>query len=659
MEEELRKYSEHLEEKVEERTAELNDTVKQLQGEITERKQAEEALRESEQRYRQLFEGVGDGIMVLGSQGNFIDCNEITLQYLGYNREEFLLLTPADIVHPDFHELMKDNQKKIWAGEATIIELIHITKDGREIPVEIIARRIDYGGELAILAVIHDITERKQVEEALRESGKEYRTLVEEAIVGIMNVDITGKITYVNKTILQATGYSWEELVGKNAFRLGLVSGETIKVLRKRMKEKLLGQPPGLMEIQYQRKDGEWIWLQIRGRLLRTHNIPVGIQIIGEEITERKQAEEALRESEEKFSKAFRSSPEIITISRLSDGTFLEVNDSFTRVTGYTRKEITDHSSLELDIWVKPGDGQKMLKLLKEKGRVSNEEYSFRTKSGDIRTMLFSAEQINIGHEVCLLAIAVDITELRKIEVQAREAEYLRELDRLRTELLANISHELRTPLASIKGFATMLLDYDRRLKHDEKRDYLETIDKNTDRLVELIEQLLEMSRLEAGMLSITKKPTSISRLCREIIAEARVRSSTHKFTLDIPAKLPRVNFDGKRIWQVLDNIIDNAVKYSDDGTEVNLTVRQEGPELLFTVTDHGIGIPRNDLPRVFNRMFHSPKKSGATGAGLGLSICKGLVEAHGGKIWIESEEGKGTSCFFTLPLDTGKGEQK
>jgi len=371
----------------------------------------------------------------------------------------------------------------------------------------------------------------KQAEEALKASEEKYRTLVEEAIIGIMNVDITGKITYVNKTILQTTGYSWDELVGKNAFRLGLVSGETIKVLRKRMKEKLTGQPPGLMEIQYKCKDGEWIWLQIRGSLLRIHNIPVGIQIIGEDITERKQAEK-----------------------------------------------------------------------------------------------------------------------------QAREAEHLRELDRLRTELLANISHELRTPLASIKGFATMLLDYDRRLKRHEKRDYLETIDKNTDHLIELIEQLLEMSRLEAGMLSIDKAPTNIIRLCREVIAEVRIRASTHQFTLDIPARLPVVNVDGRRVRQVLDNIIDNSVKYSDGGTEVNLAVRRKGPELLFTVTDHGIGIPRNDLSRVFNRMFHSPKKPGAVGAGLGLSICKGLVEAHGGRIWIESDEGKGTRCFFTLPLDTGKG---
>ena len=203
-----------------------------------------------------------------------------------------------------------------------------------------------------------------------------------------------------------------------------------------------------------------------------------------------------------------------------------------------------------------------------------------------------------------------------------------------------------------------MLIDYEDRLKLQEKHDYLETIDKNADRLVELIEQLLEMSRLEAGMLSITKKSIDIIKLCREAINEVRIRATDYNFTLDLPARLPRVNADSRRIRQILDNIIDNSVKFSDKGTEISLTLRRKEAELIFTITDHGTGIPEKDLPRVFNRMFHSPKKPGVAGVGLGLSICKGLVEAHGGVIWIESEEGKGTKCFFTLPLYNGEGEQ-
>jgi PAS domain S-box-containing protein len=335
---------------------------------------------------------------------------------------------------------------------------------------------------------------------------------------------------------------------------------------------------------------------------------------------------------------------------------YLEVNDSFTRVFGFTREEAIGHKSAELNVWAIPGNRKKMNRQLKERGRISNEEYQFRTKSGEIRTVLFSAEPIEFEGEHCILSITNDITGYKQMEDQAREANNLREVDRLRTELLANVSHELRTPLASIKGFATMLIDYEKRLKYHEKREYLETIDKNADRLIELIEQLLEMSRLGVGMLSIRKNPADVINLCQNIISEARVRSPDHIFRLDLPPRLPRISIDDKRIRQVLDNVIDNAVKYSDTGTEIALSVHKNRAEMHFTVTDHGSGISKDDLPRVFERTFHSGRgqKSGVPGAGLGLTICKALIEAHEGRIWIESEEGAGTKCFITLPLKTG-----
>jgi signal transduction histidine kinase len=251
------------------------------------------------------------------------------------------------------------------------------------------------------------------------------------------------------------------------------------------------------------------------------------------------------------------------------------------------------------------------------------------------------------------MGVSIDITDQKRMEAEALEAGNLREVDRLRRELLSNVSHELRTPLASIKGFATMLLDYGKRLKPTEKQEYLETIDKNADRLVELIEQLLEMSRLGAGMLSIKKAPANIISLCKTVIIEARVRAADHMFILDLPRKLPQIEIDARRIREVLDNIIDNSVKYSETGTDITLSVRRNSGNLLFVITDHGSGIAKKDMPHVFDRMFSSQKKqySGTPGAGLGLSICKGLIEAHGGKIWLESEEGLGTKCFFTLPV--------
>jgi len=269
------------------------------------------------------------------------------------------------------------------------------------------------------------------------------------------------------------------------------------------------------------------------------------------------------------------------------------------------------------------------------------------------------APLLNSDGSISSIEVLRDITERRQAEERIREVEMMKELDQFRAELLANVSHELRTPLASIKGFSTLLLDYDKRIKRDERRQYLGTIDRATDRLLELVNQLLDMSRLEARRLSITKVPTSIRKLVREAAAEAQVSFPKHQFVLKLAKGLPRVDIDATRIRQVLDNLLSNAIKYSEEGTEVVISVRRAEDELLVSVADQGIGIPADQLSRVFERMFRVEQApaSRARGAGLGLSIAKGLVELQGGRIWVESEEGKGTTSYFTLPVYAKMGD--
>jgi PAS domain S-box-containing protein/putative nucleotidyltransferase with HDIG domain len=218
----------------------------------------------------------------------------------------------------------------------------------------------DIAGETKVIEVVRDITERKQAEEALRESENKYRTLMEEAPIGICQVDIKGKITYVNKTILQGTGYSSEELVGKNAFRLGLIPPETLKLLGRRMKEKLMGKPPSPLEIQFKRKDGKWIWLEIRGKLLSKHGVPVGVQIIGEDITERKRAEEALRTSHAEFQDLYDNAPNAY-FSVGVDGLIRRCNLRACELLGYSVDELLGKPVIDLyadTVWGKRAAGQ-------------------------------------------------------------------------------------------------------------------------------------------------------------------------------------------------------------------------------------------------------------------------------------------------------------
>jgi two-component system sensor histidine kinase KdpD len=248
-------------------------------------------------------------------------------------------------------------------------------------------------------------------------------------------------------------------------------------------------------------------------------------------------------------------------------------------------------------------------------------------------------------------ALAVDNLHLLD---ETRKVAALRELDRMKTELLGTVSHELRTPLGSIKGYATTLLTHGAKLRKDEQREFLEIIDSEADRLRDLIENLLDLSRLEAGVLRIDCQPARLGRTARELVRKVQLASAQHEIRLLWPDEDPLVKADEKRVYQVMQNLITNAVKYSPDGGCITLSASTDRRELVVKVSDQGLGLPPGEIDKIFDR-FHrvqSEVSRGIGGTGLGLAICKGLVEAHGGRIWAESEgEGRGSTFRFTLPL--------
>lgn len=233
-----------------------------------------------------------------------------------------------------------------------------------------------------------------------------------------------------------------------------------------------------------------------------------------------------------------------------------------------------------------------------------------------------------------------------------------READAMKSQLLSTVSHELRTPLASIKGFATTLLRQDVKWSESEQRDFLRIIEDETDRLTEIIDNLLDMSQIEAGALRIDKEPTQLRALIREMVDEMRMRTEAHWFVVDLPNELPRVLADPRRVRQVIRNLLDNAVKYSKGG-QIAVACQVESDHVVVSVSDQGEGISPEYLSKIFDRFFQVDGKSTRRqgGSGLGLSISRGIVQAHGGKMWAESEIGRGTVFRFTLPLALGEGD--
>jgi signal transduction histidine kinase len=231
-----------------------------------------------------------------------------------------------------------------------------------------------------------------------------------------------------------------------------------------------------------------------------------------------------------------------------------------------------------------------------------------------------------------------------------------KELDRMKSQLLSTVSHELRTPLASIKGFATTLLRQDVEWDKVTRREFLAIIDEESDRLSELIGNLLDMSRIEAGTLRVEPEPTNLLPIIQETAAEFQMMMRDHQIQVAPSPSLPLVLADPRRARQVLRNLVENAVKYSPEGGAVTITAKPESHYLRISVSDEGIGIEPQQLLNVFERFYQvdsaSTRKVG--GSGLGLSICKAIVNAHGGEIWAESEPGAGSTFYFTLPLAPG-----
>jgi len=361
--------------------------------------------------------------------------------------------------------------------------------------------------------------------------------------------------------------------------------------------------------------------------------------------------------AEQKYRAVFNNTGTAMAIFE-EDGTISLVNSRAEELFGYSRDEL--EGKKRWDRFLLKEDLETMMEYHRRRridpgAAPSCYESHLIDKAGRVKDVLFVVDMIP-GTKRSVASV-LDITERKQAEAKAREMEALKEVDRLRAGLLANVSHELRTPLTSILGFTSTLLRTDTRWSEEEQRDFLQSVQQESSRLARLINDLLDMSRLESGAYRLKRGNYDIAQMLEQ--ASRRLASLTEHHRLEVKGAkgLPLVFIDEDSIWQVLTNLVDNAAKFSSPGSQITIEARPAGDEVIVSVIDRGQGIPAALLDKVFDRFYQAESivSGRKKGTGLGLSIVKGIVEGHGGRTWVESERGQGSCFSFSLPVSKGE----
>lgn len=804
---------------------------------ITQRKQAEEELRQSEGRYKAILDAIPDMMFRLSRDGVYLDFKGDGLEAI-VSKEAIVGKNVWELLPSDVAQMSLDAIGKVLDSETLqTLEYQLATPLG----MRDYEARLVVSGKDEVLTIVRDITERKRAEAALRESEEKF-ALAFRSSPDAMSISTLkeGRYVEVNDTLLRIAGFERDEVIGHTVSELNIWANP-----EDRDKFVQLLQQNGAVrnqEFEFRMKSGEVRLCMLSAEAIEL-NGELCLLAVNQDITERKQREVALRESEEKFSKAFRSSPDFITISTLHEGRYIEVNDSFLLHMGFERDEAIGHTILELNTWVNPQERTRVVHLLQEQEAVRNQEVELRTKTGEVLVVLLSAEIIELAGEQCMLCVTNDITERKRAEMQlaisARrdrllaeigcrircslnleqilnttvtevrqflqcdrvfmsrvnenlhgeifaesvspnwepimglliddktilsqsrnmfgpsgviaiddvrfanisplrpeyfakyhvqatlavpimqgdsiigalvahqcsaprqwqpmEIELLKqlatqvaiaiqqaelyqqvqalnanlecqvqertqqleqrnqellELNQLKDVFLHAVTHDLRTPVV---GWLMVLKNL---LNHPSEpvpvsRSILERMILSSDRQLYLINSLLDVHAKEVQGVVLKREPVQPSQLIRAIIQDLEPLFAKNQATLRnlVPEDLPVISADPAQLWRVFENLITNAFKHNPPGLCLTLRATPEMGLIRFEVEDNGVGISQEACATLFELYVRGARARRSPGLGLGLYLCRQIVNAHGGEIGVISRPGAGAKFWFTLPL--------
>lgn len=599
-----------------------------------------------------------DSLIVVNPDGTIETINQATVQLLGYEEHE-LLGQHITILFPHKNELFSGRTyEELFQNKAIDLgEVTYRTKDGRTIPIlfsEAILRD-EEGCIQGVACVGKDMTKIKLAEEQLRLHG----AALESAANAVVITDLDGYIIWANPSFTLLTGYTLGEVLGRDMSFL--ISDQHNRAIYQNLLETIHSGTVWQGEILHRKKDGTLFTVEQTVTPVLNPNGDISHFVsIKQDVTARKQTEKALIESQHYNRTLFELSPIGLALFDV-DGTVVDCNEAYAAIVGLTRSDVLGMTYWELTPNEYDERAFKIMEVITKTGAFRNYEKHYIHRDGRWVPGRVFGNLIERDNKLYLCCSVEDITDRRKSEEALKAAhQKLTELNETRSEFLANISHELRTPLTVIRGEAEVTI----RGKEKPIAEYkavLERIVHLTNQVNQLVGDLLFISRSESGTIEIDKRSTSLLDILVEVHREACVLAEKKRttITLNTPIAPPiMVDGDPQRLRQLFMIIATNAINYTQPEGAITMNVESDGKSARVMTVDNGVGIPAEDLPRVFQRFYRVKQRQhglARSGAGLGLPIAKWIAEAHHGTISVASALNQGTTVTVELPLHESK----
>lgn len=637
---------------------------------ITERKLTEEALRASEERFRGTFENAAVGITHCDLHGRYLRVNQKYCEIAGYSREELLGRSINDLTHREDLAETRDKFTPLTRGEISSYSqekrLVH--KDGSSAWISVFcsAQKNALGEPVHAISIVQDISERKRLEEELRESEHRWRSITEALPQLVWTATPDGACDYFSTQWTQYTGIPTSELLGWRWLKT--LHPDDRESTRQFWTDSVAGRHDYDVEYRVRRFDGEYRWFKTRGVPIRDSDGRI-FKWFGTctDITTSKQLEDELRQANERLDLAVRGSDIALWENDMPDGDFLRGRRYYVNAweqLGYQRAEIPPDEPPMSEARVHPDERPAVQEAIRKYLAGETDKFELenrlRYKDGSYHWVLTRGIAVRdaAGKPIRFVGSSVDITDRKRLEVELRLAKEAAEsANRAKDEFLANVSHEIRTPMNAIMGLTSLVLGTD---LNEGQRQSLATVKSAANNLLGIINDLLDFSKIEAHKLELSLGEFGLRATLGDTLRALAVRAHQKGLELvsNVQSEVPDALIgDAGRLRQVLLNLIGNAIKFTEKG-EVVVQVRgisdasskNDEVHLLFTVRDTGIGIPKEKEAAIF-RAFEQEDSSTTRkygGTGLGLTISAQLAGLMGGQIEVDSEPGRGSTFSFT-----------